>query len=496
MISTADTIPSSARTQFASIAAACLLAAAPALAQNSIAPGDEALRHHLQLLADEGIIDTLGTTWPLSDKEIAFSIASVNADELSPTQSHSLQALQQRLANAATSSIVVQYGNDRQELRGFADDFREQGELRFKASEQVGLFTFHLEASAVDKPLDDKEFRLDGSYVSIDWENWQLGAGAVDHWWGPGWQSSLILSNNARPSPGIFLNRNTTQAFDFPVLRKLGPWSFSAFANQLESDRHVPHAKLLGARFTFKPIASLEVGLTRTAQWGGEGRPESFDSLVDLILGNDNVGDDGIELDGSNEPGNQLGGIDLRWTTRIAEQPVTFYGQLIGEDESGGLPSRKIALFGIETTVANDWSNGRVFLEASDTTMDFLDDRFANGTYNHSQYLSGYRYRGNVLGASTDNDSRLLTFGGFHEIGAANALTWKAQYASLNRDGSPGRNTIASSHQQTAILSAKIERKLNEQLSLGLNATHLLKDVSPDTRLPKSSIQIALTILN
>lgn len=466
------------------------------VAQDSIEPGDEALRHHLQLLNDEGILATLSTSWPLSEKEIATSIAGLSTEALSPEQSRSLQFIQDTLSPAHKYTTTIQYGSDRQELRGFSDDFREQGEIRFKTKEQFGLFTFHLEASAVDDPLDNKDFRLDGSYISIDLNNWQLGAGNIDRWWGPGWQSSLILSNNARPSPGIFLNRNTTKAFELPVLRKLGPWSFSAFANQLESDRHIPDAKLLGARFTFKPAKSLEIGLTRTAQWGGEGRPESLSSLKNLILGNDNVGDDGIELDGSNEPGNQLGGIDLRWTTRINEHSVTFYGQLIGEDEAGGFPSRKIGLFGMETPVITEFSHGRVFLEMSDTTMDFLDDRFSNSTYNHSVYQSGYRYRGNVIGASTDNDSRLLTLGGFHEFGTLHSLSWKAQYASLNRDGSPGRNTIANSHEQTAILSAKYERVLNEQLRVGINATHLLNDVSPDSRIPESSIQVVFTILD
>ncbi len=482
--------------QLSSFAFATALVSASVEAQNSIAPGDENLRHHLQLLSDEGIVSTLTTSWPLSEKEIAMSISALSTDELSPEQARSLQFIQSNLAASDTHSATIQYGTNRQELRGFADDFRERGEIRYKANEHFGQFTFHLEASAIDNPLDDEEFRLDGSYVSVDWKNWQLGAGSVDRWWGPGWQSSLILSNNARPSPGIFLNRNTTQAFDLPVLRKLGPWTFNAFANQLESDRHIPDAKLLGARFAFKPAQSLEIGLTRTAQWGGEGRPESLSSLKNLILGNDNVGDDGIELDGSNEPGNQLGGIDLRWTPQFAGQFVTFYGQLIGEDEAGGFPSRKIGLFGMETPIITESTHGRVFLEISDTTMDFLDDRFANSAYNHSVYQSGYRYEGNAIGASTDNDSRLLTLGGVHEIGTLNSVTWKAQYASLNRDGSPGRNTIANSHEQTGILSIKFERELSEQLRLGVNATHLLNDVSPDSRLSKSSIQLALTYLN
>lgn len=462
----------------------------------STGPGSERFRHHLEILEDAGLTNTLATTWPIAHGELSETLSTLSKQELTAPQLQAIDFLQNHIDSDFKSKTTLQYGSDLEQLRGFAEDFREQGEIRYQFTDQAGPVTLHLAVAAVDNPIDQKNVRLDGSYLSIDWGHWRLGAGQVDRWWGPGWQGSLILSNNARPSPGVFIDRTATRPFDLPLLRRLGPWTFSAFANQLESERHVPHAKLLGARFAFKPLKSLEIGLNRTAQWGGEGRPETLSSLKDLIIGNDNVGDSGIELDGSNEPGNQLGGFDLRWTTRIGDRSLTLYGQLVGEDEAGGLPSRKIGLFGIEMPITTNSTHGRIYLEASDTTMDFLGDRFENATYNHHIYQSGYRYYGQAIGASTDNDSRLLTLGGIHEIGSEYSVTWKAQYADLNRDGSDGNNSITSSRQNTAILSAKLERKINEQLRVGLSATHIFEAISDKPGLSDTSIQVALTLLN
>ena len=76
----------------------------------------------------------------------------------------------------------------------------------------------------------------------------------------------------------------------------------------------------------------LEIGVSRTAQWCGEGRPCGLDTFWDLFIGRDNVGDDGTTPE--NEPGNQLAGFDVRWTNMWFGTPMSFYGQVIGEDEA------------------------------------------------------------------------------------------------------------------------------------------------------------------
>jgi hypothetical protein len=51
----------------------------------------------------------------------------------------------------------------------------------------------------------------------------------------------------------------------------------------------VPHAKIIGGRFTFSPFQSLELGASRIMQWGGEGRPESLSNFWDGLTGKDNT---------------------------------------------------------------------------------------------------------------------------------------------------------------------------------------------------------------
>ena len=50
------------------------------------------------------------------------------------------------------------------------------------------------------KGRKDEGFALDGSYIAARLGNWSASFGQVERWWGPGWDGSLILSTNARPS--------------------------------------------------------------------------------------------------------------------------------------------------------------------------------------------------------------------------------------------------------------------------------------------------------
>ena len=118
-----------------------------------------------------------------------------------------------------------------------------------------------------------------------------------------------MLSNNARPTTGLTVQRNASDPFTVPILNRLGPWTASAFISELDDTRHIKNAKLVGITVGFKPMQSLEINLRRTMQWGGDGRPQSFDNLVKLLLGNaDNCYTNDCK---TQEPGNQLGAIEI-----------------------------------------------------------------------------------------------------------------------------------------------------------------------------------------
>ena len=92
------------------------------------------------------------------------------------------------------------------------------------------------------------------------------------------------------------------------------PWQADVFAGQLSQELPPARAKLLGARVQIMPLPGLELGASRTIQWGGSGRPESLGSLWDAIVGDDNV--DSPSGAGT-DPGNQLAGFDARWQLRF-----------------------------------------------------------------------------------------------------------------------------------------------------------------------------------
>lgn len=257
-----------------------------------------------------------------------------------------------------------------------------------------------------------------------------VSAGLQERWWGPGWDGSLILSTSARPSPAITIERNYSDPFDLPVLEWLGPWRAGIVFGQLEDDRvDFDKTRYFAARVAFKPWRHLEIGLSRSAQWCGESRPCGFDTFSDLFLGKDN--DEAPEL----QPGNQLAGYDARLSSPWRSFPFAVYGQLIGEDEAGGLPSKFLGLAGIELAGALGTGSYRVTLEYADTSCSFShSEPEFDCAYESSIYTVGYRFRGRSLGHPADNDARVTSLGLLYVAPDDTYWELKARDAELNRD--------------------------------------------------------------
>jgi len=386
-------------------AGAFLLAGPPASADPWIAPGDARLRHDIELLADAGIIRAPVTAWPMSWGEVARDVSGARLDADAPEWMRAALARVQAGARRAERTGSLEW-NARlsaseapMALRRFGETPRESGEVSAGAQFTGRRFAYRLQATAVVDPDDDKEFRPDGSYVAAVLGNWMLHAGYVDRWWGPGWEGSLILGSNARPLPSITFERNYSDPSRHPALAWIGRWRFATTMGQFEGSRDdAPDARFFGARLTVKPLQQLEVGISRSAQWCGEGRPCGAGTFWDLIVGNDN--DQPLE----EQPGNQMGGFDLRWT--IPRVPVALYVQAIGEDEAGFFPSKYLGLGGAEAWGGfGDWS-WRAHVEYADTACDFAKNEESFGcAYRNSIYSDGYQYRNRSVGHALDGDS-------------------------------------------------------------------------------------------
>jgi hypothetical protein len=439
--------------------------------------GDEAARHHIQTLVDSGLVDSTITAWPLMWSHLKQSLDAIDPSSLNEAQLWSYHYLRHELreamkavtpeARSTASSAATVLGH-------FGTDHRERYESALGLNYTGDSIGFQLQATYIHEPMDGEHVRFDGSHLSKLWGNWVLGVGAIDRWWGPGWESSLILSHGARPAPSLFLQRHASEPFSTPWLSWLGSWQLVTFMSQLESDRDYPDARLWGMRLNFKPLNSLDIGLSRTAIWDGEGRPGGLDTFMDLLLGQDNRGGSGIAEDGSNEPGNQLAGFDLRWSYTLGGVSGSVYGQMIGEDEAGGMPSRFIGMGGIEMQTLWQQTHLRLSLETQNTTVYFYDSEKSapNVAYEHSIYTSGYRYRHRPIGASADNDSETYTLRGQMHFREGSRLNTSLSRLHLNRDDTdaapPGGSVFAGGDIDQLQISYVTPIGLQTLLELGL----------------------------
>ena len=255
--------------------------------------GDSMLRMDLQLLNDAEVIRLPVNEWPLPRAAVYYAMDNAKLHFASNSAvAAALARVRLRLEQSAPMNLsATANAGQPGRLRDFDDMAREDGEIGATASYRSDQFAVGLRVTAVANPDDGQEIRADGSHATFQLGNWLLSANTLDRWWGPGHESSLILSNNARPMPTLMLARAAAKPFETPWLSWLGPWRLSFGISQMEQNRSDIDAPLFMAwRVASMPFKKIEVGFSRTAQFCGEQLPCSADSVRDMLLGHDNVG--------------------------------------------------------------------------------------------------------------------------------------------------------------------------------------------------------------
>lgn len=370
-----------------------------------------AARHAIEFLVDEAGLDLTTTQWPLPLAAVVQAL-----DALPATLPAALDAAREQVRRELQAqrhsqlSLTVRPATDA--LSGFGDEATPGSSLAVRtavaqgprlALQLGGRITSH---ANVDRP--GAAFRLDETALVTEALGVELQAWTHRAWWSPGWQNALALSQNAPAFSGIGLQRASASTSDSRWFAWMGPWNAAAFIAQTEDVQQPANPFLVGARLTLRPFTHAEIGLTRTAQWGGRGRHPSVGSLLRLVTGAGTNAD--TEGQQAADPGNQMSGFDLRvrCPTGLA---CAVYGQLIGEDEAGHLPSRYLGIYGIETWTA-DGSN-RFFAEYAETGCGSPVGQapMRGCAYRNYAYPEGYVSAGRWIGASAGPDARLLTLG-------------------------------------------------------------------------------------
>jgi len=473
----------------------------PTLAEPWIDTSDIYLKAKIQLLADSGHIITPVTTYPLMWHDINHDLKKINTGKLTDAQQSAYYYINHkfRLASKNQTRIKTQVGSDDTRFTSFGDSYRDSNSVQIQSSAMMDNFatnisySYYPDAEDKEKNIDERT-RWDNSYLAAFWGNWVITLGKQDRWFGPTWDTSLSLSNNARPITAVSLTRKSAQAFIVPFTEFDIPWTVTTFMGKMDDDRTVKNTLLWGFRLNLKPFKNLELGVTRLAQWGGDGRPQDLDTFWNVLIGKDNCGAGGLVCDANNEPGNQQAGVDMRYSFTLLDTPLAVYGQYFAEDgdNSGGLGmvtkaqiqggiDVQLNLFSFPTTA---------YLEYTDTyqscpTFTGRKD-IGDCYYEHKIYKTGMRFQGRTIGSLYDNDAETIVLGTISQLNTNTHMTTKWRYLDLNYDNNDWApdnpiigNPLTSIHEKTYMFSTTVQHNYkNWRFTL---STDISRSTFPDS---------------
>lgn len=380
-----------------------LLFAVPAAAAPWVDTTDNYLRQSLQTLSHAGVITGPVNTYPLMWKNIVADLASAQqqpTEELRFALAHVRSALNANQHNyiagiklkASSDPSLYQSFGETYFDKASASVFKEYLGDNWAAKTQVNY-------RKTEDGSNEQTLTYDGSYLAVIAGNWVLALDQQPLWWGPGQQTSLLVTNNARPIPSLRLSRHSWQKSDSMLFSWLGPWSFTTFIGQGEHSSMPRQIKHFGARFSARPLPQLELGLSRVSQWGGDTLDNGLDAFGDMLLLND---DDNAD---------NLAAVDVTFHTRLFNRPFSFYTEL-ADDNGGRKLGKPMQLYGVRTFFGSESAVHTLNLEWSDTYIRCEEQMVAgNCAYEGDIYPQGYRRYGRVIGSGYGADARVLSAG-------------------------------------------------------------------------------------
>jgi hypothetical protein len=402
--------------------------------------GDNQLRSDLELLQAAGALRTITIQWPLPWASLR---AQLGADALAlqpaPVRAAAARVMdhaRRETAPGVSAGLTAGATNMPSVVYGFDGMGRGDGQFQYSLEGTSGIFSGRVSLGLISQNFGGQPNKLmaDGTYGSVRLGGVRVYAGYLSHWWGPGQISTLQLSNNARPMPQVGIERSSTAASSWPVLRWLGPWQWEFFLGKLDGPQIRSNVYYDAMHLTISPLEGLEIGLAKTEEICGQGHPCA--PLRDYIR----------NIDFSTHPNNVNGegSIEIKYSRTLGGVPFQAYVQAMNEDYSLFKHSGTSHLFGVSLFIPTAGNPVKLTAEFADsiatkTTFSFGENLYGF-TYTDYEFPDGMRYRGRTMGFSLDNDSVLASLqaswsdarGRFYEISLHHAEIGNARSAGVN----------------------------------------------------------------
>ena len=305
------------------------------------------------------------------------------------------------------------------------------------------------------------QFNFDRSYIQYTKGIATYGVGAIDRHWSFSKNTSLILSHNARPSKSTYLKLKNK--FNYDWLHPQANWSLEIFNGRTEGSLNGSKSMLLGVRAVLTPIDGLNFELLQTSQWGGKGYNNGISALGASLFFDTN--------NGKNSNINKMAGFGVSYLIPINKMPLRIYGQVIGEDEAGNLPSCNAYLAGLE------WSNKKMKYPTT-LGIEVIDTRInttthgncgPNTMYNNNAY--DYVNYGDTMGVGIDTEGKSLEFFGQTQLSQKINIIYSKKTVIIN-DANYSSHRLSSNRQSGSINSLGISWKKDNLNFIGSMYNH------------------------
>lgn len=422
-----------------------------------------ASKSDIDLLAAHGFISAPVLTWPIAWENIGPSLLSPRSKKqikASPlyVQSVYFRVLSQYKNATQTSLKTAAFasgGGNINPFRTFEYQPRSDFNGGVQGEKQGENWAAKLAVSYGNYDDVTKNVHLDDSYLYGFLGNWALGVDKMSRWWSPAYSDSMILSANAPPLPTLTFQRMRAEAFQSKWLNWIGPWSFTTSLSVGGEDVPVPHPLIWLTNLSFRPLHSLQFGLSRVAFFAGSSRPLNLEMFKNLLIVNDNCTPEyhaNSNYCENYSPGTEHWEATVDWNlSKIWNIPTNVYLQTIFNDRvpynsapwlyfAGDplIPGRTAFLAGSSTWFPVSKGLIRLYAEFEYTfqyVYYFWGERATN-IYGYSGYP--YTYYGKLLGTPLGGEAEGYTIGGVLNEENGNSDTFLIRFLKLNEDNFSG----------------------------------------------------------
>ena len=377
---------------------ALLVISTPTFASPWIESDDPLLRASIEMLFNQGVIKQPVNSYPLMWQGIARDLNALEASSLSAQSLFAYQHVKHALANAKQSSssgVRVTYNSKPAFQQSFGSRDQQKSGINSYGSITGNRVSAKVSVNYADGALDDKYTNFYGSYLAVLLGNWSVSAEQVSHWWGPSNDNALLLSNNAAPMQGLRITRANSQYVGPSWLSFIGNWQLTGiYAKQKLSLNSTETGNYWAMRFASTPLPGLEV---------------AFSTAGSDYLTSTEIDPNSLELITTKQ---RLTSLDAKYSTSIANQPIAFYTELMGKNDSGLAPSAPFYTVGVESFFGGQDQLLKTYFEYSNTQQDCtaqLSCNEMNDTF--TNYAQAYNHKDRLIGSATPQQSKSAVLG-------------------------------------------------------------------------------------